>query len=223
MLECWSASGLCIALTRRRKRGPRAALWPCWPKSADCRNARACMCGPRRFLADGGRSVSAKSGATNVRRGPLRRPDLTTPGLSTSWDGEMDNPRCRRRLPSPELAGCLTWEALKEKAKRYPDLRPCWFQSTRPRGARRIAEQTVSELVPVVQTVPFQNEYIMNRDMRKVTFKNRAGPTYLLLTINQRNILSNGYSALLVNINFCFGASGKPEFHSKFPPFGMLS
>ena len=34
--------------------------------------------------------------------------------------------RCRRRLPSPELAGCLTWEALKEKAKRYPDLRPCW-------------------------------------------------------------------------------------------------
>ena len=169
------------------------------------------MCGPRRFLAGGGRSVSAKSGATNVRRGPLRRPDLTTPGLSTSWDGEMDNLRSRRRLPSPELAGCLTWEALKE------------FQSTRPRGARRIAEQTVSELVPVVQTVPFQNEYIMNRDMGKVTFKNRAGPTYLLLTINQRNILSNGYSALLVNINFCFGASGKPEFHSKFPPFGMLS
>lgn len=37
----------------------------------------------------------------------------------------MDNPRCRRRLPSPELAGCLTWEALKEKAARYPHLRPC--------------------------------------------------------------------------------------------------
>lgn len=32
---------------------------------------------------------------------------------------------CRRRLPSPELAGCLTWEALKEKAARYPHLRPC--------------------------------------------------------------------------------------------------
>ena len=38
----------------------------------------------------------------------------------------MSEMRCRRRLPSPELAGCLTWEALKEKAKRYPDLRPCW-------------------------------------------------------------------------------------------------
>ena len=37
----------------------------------------------------------------------------------------MDNPRCRLRLPSPELAGCLTWEALREKAAHYPHLRPC--------------------------------------------------------------------------------------------------
>ena len=32
------------------------------------------------------------------------------------------------------------------------------FQSTRPCGARRITEQTVSELVPVVQTVLFQKK-----------------------------------------------------------------
>lgn len=33
--------------------------------------------------------------------------------------------RCRHKLASPELAGCTTWETLKEAAGKYPNLRPC--------------------------------------------------------------------------------------------------
>lgn len=32
---------------------------------------------------------------------------------------------CRHRLPSPELAGRMTWEKLREDRERYPHLRPC--------------------------------------------------------------------------------------------------